>query len=154
MQTTIADVIKIKGHRVYSVSPDASLLETLRTMAEHQIGAVLVLEADNSLAGVFSERDYARQSVKRENLPMTTPIRELMTVNVISVRPEQTVMECMESVTLRRIRHLPVVGDGGLLGVVSIGDLVKAAIAEQEALIEEKESLIRQLEGYISGTAS
>ena len=154
MQTAIADLIQIKGHRVYSVSPDTSLLETLRTMAEHQIGAVLVVDSDNLLAGVFSERDYARQSIIHENLPMSTPIRELMTVDVITVRPEQTVMECMEFVTARRIRHLPVVGDGGLVGLVSIGDLVKAAISEQQILIHEKQSLIRQLESYISGAVS
>jgi CBS domain-containing protein len=152
METTINELIRINGRRVHSVSPQNSLKETLQLMADYKIGAVLVVDTDGTLVGVFSERDFARKSIEHTNLSMDMPIRELMTREVITVRPEQTVQQCMEFVTRMRIRHLPVVDDNALIGMVSIGDLVKAAIAEKEALIAEKQSLIQRLEGYISGS--
>lgn len=154
METTIGELLRMNGRRVYSVSPEATLSEALRAMAEHKIGAVLVLGEGGSLAGVFSERDYARGSVEQPNLSKDQPVRELMTRELVTVRSDNTVQECMEFVTRLRIRHLPVVDDGKLAGLVSIGDLVKAAMAEKEALLAEKEDLINRLEGYISGTLS
>ncbi len=155
MEATVRDLVRINGRKIYSVSPDTTLIDTLRLMADYQIGAVLVLDAGGALVGIFSERDYARKSVEREDLGRGTPISELMTPDVITVSPERTVQECMEFVTRRRIRHIPVADEAnGLIGLVSIGDLVKAALGEKEALLDEKHRLIRQLENYVSGSSS
>ncbi len=155
METTVGDLIRINGRKIYSVTPDTTLIDTLRLMADYKIGAVLVLDASGVLVGIFSERDYARKSVERDDLGRETPIKELMTPDVITVSPERTVQECMEFVTRRRIRHIPVVDEAnGLIGLVSIGDLVKAALGEKEALLDEKQRLIRQLENYVSGSSS
>lgn len=154
METTIRELIRMNGPRVHSVAPDTTLGDALRVMAEYKIGAVLVVDDAGALIGIFSERDYARSSVSRPDLAGDTPVRELMTTDVITIRSDNTVQECMEFVTRLRVRHLPVVDDGKLAGLVSIGDLVKAAMAEKEALLREKQDLIDKLEGYISGSIS
>lgn len=152
MDTTIKELIKLAGSTVHSVNPEDSLIDTLKIMAKYRIGAVLVTDGNNTPVGIFSERDYARLTAEREHLPGDTPIRELMTNDVVTISPDQTVQECMEFVTRRKIRHLPVMDGAKLVGIVSIGDLVKAAISEMEALINEKQNLIEKLEGYISGS--
>lgn len=154
METTIGELLRVRGSNVHSVTPESTLIEALQTMARYKIGAVLVVDNDGVPIGIFSERDFARKAAERYPLPADTAVRELMTVNLVTVKPTHTVQECMASVTNRRVRHLPVVEEGRLLGIISIGDLVKASIAEKEALINEKQSLIQKLEGYISGTIS
>ena len=154
METTISELLRVRGSTVHTVKPDSTVIDALQTMARYKIGAVLVVNSDGVPVGIFSERDFARKAAEQFPLPSETPIQELMTVDLVTVTPAHTVQECMASVTDRRVRHLPVVEEGRLLGIVSIGDLVKAAIAEKEALINEKQSLIQKLEGYISGTIS
>jgi CBS domain-containing protein len=138
---TVRQLLQAKGSAVYSVSPDARVFEALKLMAEKEVGALVVLERGN-LAGILSERDYARKVILHGKSSHDIPVREIMTEDVVTVQPGQTVDQCMALMTSRRIRHLPVVEDGKLAGVVSIGDLVKEVIAEQE-------QTIRQLETYI-----
>lgn len=140
---TVREVLKEKGHDVWSIGPDASVYDALRLMAEKEIGALIVMQ-DGKPVGLISERDYARKLVLEGRTSRETPVRDVMTARVMGVRPSQTVEECMALMTDKRIRHLPVTDDGRLLGVVSIGDLVKAIISEQQFIIE-------QLENYISG---
>lgn len=138
---TVRQLLQAKGSAVYSVSPDARVFEALKLMAEKEVGALVVLER-GKLAGILSERDYARKVILHGKSSHDIPVREIMTEDVVTVQPGQTVDQCMALMTSRRIRHLPVVEDGKLAGVVSIGDLVKEVIAEQE-------QTIRQLETYI-----
>lgn len=140
---TASDIIAYKGRTVWSVSPDDTVLHALGVMAEQEIGAVLVLEG-NRLAGILSERDYARKVVLMGRSSRESAIRDVMTRDVICVRPDHTIEECLALMTERRVRHLPVIDKGALCGLVSIGDLVKATIAEQEYVIE-------QLQHYIAG---
>lgn len=141
---TVRELLAKKGSQVWSVSPDATVYEALQLMAEQNVGAVLVL-AGEQLAGILSERDYARQVILKGKASRDTPVREIMTTRVVTVSPERTIEECMALMTDRRIRHLPVTGGGALLGVLSIGDVVKAVISEKQFLIE-------QLEGYITSS--
>lgn len=153
METTIRDLMRTSGRTIHSVTPDNTVSEALQKMAEHNIGAVLVLESSGTLAGLFSERDFARAAARESTEFTKTLVRDLMTTELLTVRPEQTVQECMIFVTERRVRHLPVTDEAGrLVGLVSIGDLVKAAIAEKEYLLAEKQTLISKLQDYISGT--
>jgi CBS domain-containing protein len=140
---TVRHVLQAKGRRVWSIAPDASVYEALQLMAEKEVGALLVLE-QKKLAGIISERDYARKVILRGKSSLDTPVREIMTSKVISIHPDQTIEECMEVVTDKRIRHLPVLEEDEVVGLISIGDLVKA-------VIEEKDFLIQQLENYITG---
>lgn len=140
---TIHQVLSDKALSLVSITPDTLIYDALVIMAEKHIGALLVLEGDH-LAGIFSERDYAREVVLKGRSSRTSHIKEVMTTNVITVSPKHTVEECMSMMSGKRIRHLPVVEDGKVIGVLSIGDLVKETIAEQEALI-------KQLESYIQG---
>ncbi|MEE8350283.1 MAG: CBS domain-containing protein [Acidobacteriota bacterium] len=133
-----------KGDDVWTVSPDSSIFDGLTLMAEKNIGALLVVDSDQ-LIGIFSERDYARKVALEGKSSREMKIREVMTDKVSCIRPDQTIKECMELMTQRHIRHLPVQGGDGLVGVISIGDVVKAVISEQEFIIE-------QLESYISGS--
>jgi len=140
---TVRDILQVKGHTAWSIGPTATVYEALQLMADKDVGALLVLE-DGRLAGVFSERDYARKIILKGKSSRETTVREIMTERVITVQSEQTVAECMALMTNHRIRHLPVLEAGQVSGVISIGDVVKALLTEQEFTIE-------QLQNYISG---
>jgi len=140
---TVAQLLRTKGHQVLSVSPDIPVFEALEVMAEKNVGALLVLEGER-LVGIFSERDYARKVILKGKASKETPVREIMSSHVLYIRPEQTIEDCMALMTDKRVRHLPVMEEGKLVGVISIGDVVKAVIAEQEFMIE-------QLQNYITG---
>jgi CBS domain-containing protein len=140
---TIHQVLSAKALSIVSITPDTLIYDALVIMAEKHIGALLVLE-DGHLAGIFSERDYAREVALKGRSSRTSYIKEVMTTDVITVSPKHTVEECMSLMSGKRVRHLPVIEDGRVTGILSIGDLVKETIAEQEALI-------RQLESYIQG---
>lgn len=138
---SLKQLLSAKGNQVYAIAPDAKVIEALQLMARKDVGALVVMEGDK-MAGVISERDYARKVILQGRSSHDVPVREIMTSDVVTVDPGRTVEECMALVTQRRIRHLPVMEGGKLIGVVSIGDLVKEVIAEQE-------QTIRQLESYI-----
>ena len=140
---SVKQVLEVKGHEVWSIGPDATVYEAIKLMADKEIGALVVKEGD-SLVGVLSERDYARKVVLQGRSSMETKIREIMTTRIAYAKPEQSVEECMAMMTDKRVRHLPVMEGKRLLGLISIGDLVKA-------IIEEQQHTIRQLEQYISG---
>lgn len=140
---TVRQLLATKGSEVVSVSPESNVLDALKLMAQREIGAVLVLEAGR-LVGIMSERDYARKVILKGKSSADTKVREIMTERVMYARPEQTVPECMALMTEKRVRHLPVLDGDRLVGVLSIGDLVKETISEQEFII-------RQLENYIHG---
>ncbi len=140
---TVKQLLQAKGGTVHAVAADASVLEAIKLMAAKGIGALVVLDAGR-MAGVVSERDYARKVILLGRSSQDTAVREIMTDEVVTVRPEQTVEECMALMTERRIRHLPVVDGGKLAGVVSIGDLVKEVIADREETIKQLESYIHQ----------
>ncbi len=139
----VKNIIEKKGGEVWSVRPDAKVREALALMAEKRVGALLVIEED-SIAGIFSERDYARRTASAGDLSLDQPVRELMSHPVFYVQPEQTVEECMRLMTAKHFRHLPVLENEQLVGMISIGDVVKS-------LIQEKELTIRGLEHYING---
>jgi CBS domain-containing protein len=139
---TVRDILKQKGSGVCSVRPDTTVYDALKLMAEKNVGAVLVLDGDQPV-GILSERDYARQVILKGKTSKETPVHEIMTSRIVFVRPEHHIEECMALMTDKRIRHLPVLEEGKLIGVVSIGDVVKAVISE-------KEFLISQLEHYIT----
>ncbi len=138
---TVRDILNAKGSTVWWVSPETTVYDTLKLMAEKDIGAVLVLEGERPV-GIFSERDYARQVVLKGKTSKETPVRDVMTTRVVFVRPEQNVEECMAVMTDKRIRHLPVLEGDRLVGIISIGDVVKAVISEKEFLIEQLEHYI------------
>ena len=140
---TVRDVLNRKGHDVYHVDPDASVLAALEIMAEHDIGALVVLD-DGDLVGIITERDYAQKIVLKGRTSPTTAVREIMSTRVICARPLQTVEECMAIMTAKAVRHLPVLEHDKVIGLVSIGDMVKSVIADQKFIIE-------QLEHYIQG---
>jgi len=139
----VRDILEVKGMSVWSIGPDASVFDALKLMAEKDVGALVVLDGGN-LVGIISERDYARKIVLLGRASPTTQVKEIMTTDVVCVDPEQNVDECMAVVTEKRIRHLPVLENGKLIGLISIGDLVKSIITEQQFIIE-------QLERYITG---
>lgn len=143
MQKTVATILEGKGREILGIGPDATVFDALELMAEKGVGALVVMDA-NRLVGIMSERDYARKVVLLDRGSHETKVAEIMTSEVVTVEPARTVTECMELMTERRFRHLPVVVDGDLIGVISIGDVVKAVISEQRFLIEE-------LEKYITG---
>ncbi|MEM5344595.1 CBS domain-containing protein [Paraburkholderia azotifigens] len=142
--TSVAQVLKSKPNQdVYTIEAADSVYEAVKLMAEKQIGALIVKE-NGAIAGIVTERDYARKIVLMDRSSKTTPVRDIMSSAVRFVRPEQTTDECMALMTERRMRHLPVLENDQLIGMVSIGDLVKNIIAEQQFTIQ-------QLEHYIHG---
>ena len=138
---TISQLLQGKSRDLCTIGPDARVIDALRLMAEKNIGALPVVE-DGELVGIVSERDYARKVVLKGKSSNDTPVREIMTEGVICVKPASTVEECMAVMTEKRIRHLPVMENAKLLGILSIGDLVKETIAEQRQVIEQLESYI------------
>jgi CBS domain-containing protein len=140
--STVKDILKVKGNDVHSIPPSATVLDALKAMAAKGCGAILVMEGDQVL-GIFSERDYARRVVLKGKTEGTN-ITEVMTEDIFYVGLNQTAEECMAQMTDKRIRHLPVVENEKVLGVISIGDLVKSVISQQK-------DLIRSLENYIMG---
>jgi CBS domain-containing protein len=140
---TVKHILQDKGHNIWHTTPDALVIDALKLMAEKEVGSLLVLD-EGKLVGIISERDYARKVILKGKSSLDTPVGEIMTPKVISVRPENTIEECMALITDKHIRHLPVVVDDKVVGVVSIGDVVKAELAE-------KDFLIKQLKNYITG---
>ena len=139
--TTVRQLLDRKDRAVFSVGPEAPVLEAIRAMADHHVGALLVMSGE-VLAGIVSERDYARKVILRGRSSSDTPVRDIMTSPVLTVSPETSVEQCMQLVTDKRVRHLPVLDAGRVIGMVSIGDLVKAVIAEQQQQIQQLESYI------------
>jgi CBS domain-containing protein len=139
----VGELLNAKGRVLWSTRPDASVYEALQLMADRNVGALAVLES-NKLVGMFSERDYARKLILRGKFAKDTPVREVMTERVITVGLQETIDTCMQLMTQNRIRHLPVLEDGSLVGLVSIGDIVKEIISDQQ-------STIGLLEEYIVG---
>jgi CBS domain-containing protein len=142
---TVRQLLNNKGYSVYSVPPSAKIIDALKLMEAEDIGSVLVMDG-SKLLGIFSERDYARRGVLK-GCSIDTPVKEVMTKVLYYVGPDNTMDECMAQMTDKHIRHLPVVDQGKIIGVVSIGDVVKMIISEKEALIEG-------LEKYILGRES
>lgn len=140
----VSDILDDKGREVWSVAPDDSVYRALEVMADKNIGAVLVLDEEEKIAGILSERDYARKIVLKGKVSRETPVRQIATEVTYTVEPGDRVRHCMELMTDKRVRHLPVLEGGELVGLVSIGDVVKSVISRQEFKIQ-------QLENYITG---
>jgi len=140
---TVAQLLRDKQHQnVHTISSEATVLEFLQAMAEHNVGALPVVD-DGELVGIVSERDYARKIVLQGRSSVGTPVSTIMSSPVITTEPQQSIQACMSLMTARPLRHLPVVDEGRLVGLLSIGDLVKEAIAEQADLIQQLERYIR-----------
>ncbi len=139
---TVRQLLEAKRPEIFAVAPEAPVIDAIRLMAEKHVGAVLVMEGSR-LAGILSERDYARKVVLAGRSSKDTPVRDIMTAEVITVEPSDDVQRCMQTVTRHRIRHLPVAHRGEVLGVISIGDLVAA-------VIEEQQNELDQLQRYIA----
>ncbi len=139
---TVRQLLEAKRPEIFAVAPEAPVIDAIRLMAEKHVGAVLVMEGSR-LAGILSERDYARKVVLAGRSSKDTPVRDIMTADVITVEPSDDVQRCMQTVTRHRIRHLPVAHRGEVLGVISIGDLVAA-------VIEEQQNELDQLQRYIA----
>ncbi|HEX9795446.1 MAG TPA: CBS domain-containing protein [Anaerolineales bacterium] len=137
----VSHLLANKGDQVWSIGPDETVYDALVLMADKGIGALLVMQG-TAIAGIFSERDYARRVALEGKTSRQTPVRDVMTSDVVVVRPDQSIPDCMALMTNRRIRHLPVVDKDRVVGVVSIGDVVKEIIAEQEFTIEQLEKYI------------
>lgn len=146
MKTAMREILKEKAQGVWSVSPDSTVFNALKLMCEKEIGALLVLDDQNKVAGIISERDYARKIILKGKTSENTLVEEIMTPidKMYTVQPDVSVEDAMVLMTAKHVRHLPVFEDNKLLGLVSIGDLVKAKIAKQEMLID-------QLSNYIAG---
>jgi CBS domain-containing protein len=137
----VKHILESKGTDIWQITPEDSVLDAIKLMAEKKIGALLVME-DDHLGGIVSERDYARKVVLKGKSSRETFVKDIMSAEVFITNPQETVEQCMSLMTDKRIRHLPVVEDGKVIGVLSIGDLVKAIIAEQQFQIEQLESYI------------
>jgi CBS domain-containing protein len=140
---TVRQLLKVKGEHVWTISKESTVLDSLELMAEKRIGSLVVIE-DGQVAGIFTERDYARRVGPERRNPEETRIEEVMTRELITIDLNQTVYVCMVLMTDNHIRHLPVMDDGRLVGMISVGDVVKD-------IIEELEFLVEQLKGYITG---
>jgi CBS domain-containing protein len=142
--TTVRNVLGTKNNDIWSIPPDTFVYDALKLLAEKNIGALLVMHKEK-VVGIFSERDYARKIVLKGESSRTTTVKDVMTSGVITVTPEQSIGECMNLMTDKHVRHLPVVEKGNLIGLISIGDVVKAIISDHEYTI-------KQLENYITGS--
>ena len=142
--TTIAQLLNTKGDQIWSIEPKATIFEALEIMSEKEIGALLVME-DGKLTGIFSERDYARKVILKGKSSKETPVGELMTKKVFYIDSQKTINDCMAMMTAKRIRHVPVIEDNQVMGIITIGDVVNQIISEQEVTINH-------LENYITGS--
>lgn len=140
---TVNDILKVKGNKLFTIPPDTVVYRALELMVENNVSSLLVLQ-DEKLAGIFTERDYARKVILKGKASRDTLINEIMTSTVITVTPESSIDECMHMMTNNFIRHLPVIKDEKIVGLVSIGDVVKSIIEDQKFIIEN-------MEHYISG---
>lgn len=140
---TVKDILMNKSKSIYSVPPTATVFEALKLMGEKEIGAAMVMDGEEAV-GIISERDYARKVILKGKTSRDTLVKEIMTSNMFTVKPENTVEECMILITGKRIRHVPVFDHGKFVGIISIGDVIKSIISQQETLIE-------QLSSYIAG---
>ncbi len=141
---TIRQLLRSKGYDIWSIVPQATAYEALQIMSEKDVGALLVIDDEENLVGIFSERDYARKVILKGKSSKDTSVGELMTDVVFSIDPQDTIQDCMALMTTKHIRHLPVIKNERLIGIVTIGDVVKQIISDQE-------STIRHLEKYITG---
>jgi len=139
----VADILRAKGSQIYSIASDATVYDAVRTMVDHNVGSLLVLEGED-VKGIITERDYLREIVLHGRTSRETRVREIMKAQVICVEPSRPVEDCMAIMSSKRIRHLPVVQEGRLVGIVSIGDIVKQRAADREVEI-------RYLTDYITG---
>lgn len=139
----VNDILRTKGHDVWSIGPDASVYDAIQLMTEKKIGALVVIE-DTKLVGMISETDYTRNVILKGRASKDTPVKTIMTTRVLYVQPDQDIEGCMVLMTEKRTRHLPVMDEGKLIGLISIGDVVKSIIDEQRFTID-------QLERYIAG---
>jgi CBS domain-containing protein len=140
----VKNILEIKGNTIFSITPDTSVYQALELMVEKNVSALLVMEND-ALAGIFTERDYARKVALKGKSSKDTTIGEIMTRDLITVKPESSIDECMELMTGKYIRHLPVMDGGKLAGIISIGDVVRS-------IIQEQKSIIGHMEQYIAGS--
>lgn len=140
---TVSMILKQKGESVWTISPETTILDALMQMAKRNVGA-LVVEDNGEICGIVSERDFARKTAEARSGNLILPVKDFMTKKVYTVKPEQTLDECMEWMTMEHIRHLPVVDNDRLVGIISIGDVVKN-------LLDEKSSTINSMEDYILG---
>ena len=138
---SVQQLLEEKAHRLLAIKPTASVLDALKIMAEKDIGALVVLDGEK-LVGIFSERDYARKIILFGKSSKDTSVSEIMTPKVVCVRPEQTADECMSLMTEKRVRHLPVLSEKKVIGIISIGDVVRAMISDQQQTIEQLEQYI------------
>jgi CBS domain-containing protein len=143
MSATVRDLLKTKGNNVWHISPDINVLDALNLMAEKEVGALLVVE-DGKILGIVSERDFIRKIADKQFFAVDIPVHEYMTTRVLIVTPDNSIDDCMMLMTDKHIRHLPVVDQGTLVGIISIGDLVKETISERDRTIVN-------LENYITG---
>ena len=146
MSATVRKLIESKGSEIVSIQPDSLVIDAIRIMAEKGIGSILVLDAEGNLKGIMSERDSSRRVLLKEKSPRETKVSEVMSAeNLTTVTMDTSVPDCMSLMTDHRIRHLPVLDDGKIVGVISIGDVVKF-------MLQEKEMMVRNLEKYIEGS--
>lgn len=139
---TVRQLLESKGYEVTTISPNTSVFESMQLMAARNIGALLVLDGGGKLVGIVTERDYARKMYMQNKFAKDVPVTEIMTRQVVYVRPDQTNEDCMALITEKRVRHLPVLVNDRVIGILSIGDLVKDTISEQEFIIHQLENYI------------
>lgn len=142
---TVKDMLQQKGNQVWAVNPDTKVFDALKVMADKNIGALLVVDTSENLQGIFSERDYARFAAKGSEpavCPWDRPVKDLMTTEIVYVTTEQPIDHCMGLMTSKRLRHLPVIQDKKLIGLISIGDVVKASLTEKNFIIDQMEHYI------------
>jgi CBS domain-containing protein len=148
---TVKKILEAKGSEVISVKPDSLVIEALTLMAERNIGAILVIDDAGEIAGILSERDFARKIIVKGRACDTSKVKEIMTSKIICAEPSTSLVECMNLMTSNRFRHLPIKENGKVVGVISIGDVVKALIAQQERIIAQQDFVIGMNERKSSG---